>query len=103
MTKEEAFARLDEFRVLIDEVDRRIVALLNERTRVVEDIGRVKREAKLPIYEPKREDQVFANAAGANHGPITQEAVRRIFERIIDEMRTIQRIRMESAANEVKE
>ena len=96
MTRDEAVARLDEFRVLIDEVDRRIVDLLNERTRVVEDIGRVKREAKLPIYEPKREDQVFANVAGVNGGPITQEAVRRIFERIIDEMRTIQRMRMES-------
>ena len=43
MTKEEARAKLDEFRVLIDAVDRRIVDLLNERTRVVEEIGRVKR------------------------------------------------------------
>ena len=94
MTPEEARARLDEFRILIDEVDRRIVALLNERTQVVENIGRVKREAQLPIYEPKREDQVFANITGANHGPLTPEAVRRIFERIIDEMRGIQRQRM---------
>jgi chorismate mutase-like protein len=96
MTKDEARDRLEEFRVLIDDVDRRIVALLNERTRVVEDIGRTKREAQLPIYEPKREDQVFANVTGINHGPLTEEAVRRIFERIIDEMRTIQRLRMES-------
>lgn len=96
MTQEEARVRLEEFRVLIDDVDRRIVELLNERTRVVENIGRVKREARLPIYEPKREDQVFANITCANAGPITQDAVRRIFERIIDEMRTIQRVRMES-------
>ena len=94
MTKEEAVAKLEAFRILIDDVDARIVDLLNERTRVVENIGRVKREAKLPIYEPKREDQVFANITGANHGPMTQDAVRRIFERIIDEMRTIQRLRM---------
>ena len=94
MTPEEARAQLDEFRVLIDNVDRRIVELLNERTAVVENIGRVKREAQLPIYEPKREDQVFANISGANHGPLTPEAVRRIFERIIDEMRGIQRQRM---------
>jgi chorismate mutase-like protein len=94
MTPEEARAQLDEYRVLIDDVDRRLVALLNERTRVVEDIGRVKRAAELPIYEPKREDQVFANITGANHGPLTPEAVRRIFERIIDEMRSIQRQRM---------
>jgi chorismate mutase len=94
MTQEEARHRLEEYRILIDDVDRRIVALLNERTGVVEDIGRVKREAQLPIYEPKREDQVFANITVANHGPLTEGAVRRIFERIIDEMRTIQRLRM---------
>jgi len=94
MTQEEARLRLEEYRVLIDEVDRRIVALINERTRVVEEIGRVKREAHLPIYEPRREDQVFANVTGSNGGPITPEAVRRIFERIIDEMRTIQKMRM---------
>jgi chorismate mutase len=95
MTKDEAREKLEECRILIDDVDRRIVDLLNERTRVVEEIGRVKREARLPIYEPKREDQVFANVAGANGGPITREAIRRVFERIIDEMRTIQRMRME--------
>lgn len=95
MTIEEARAKLEEFRDAVDEVDCRIVALLNERTLVVENIGRVKREAHLPIYEPKREDQVFANVSGANRGPMSQEAVRRIFERIIDEMRTIQRLRME--------
>jgi chorismate mutase len=94
MTIEEARAKLGEYRVLIDEVDRRIVDLLNERTRVVENIGRVKRHADLPIYEPKREEQVFANIAGHNQGPMTSEAVKRIFERIIDEMRTIQRVRM---------
>ncbi|MGO9257728.1 MAG: chorismate mutase [Bryobacteraceae bacterium] len=94
MTPDEARARLEEFRVLIDDVDRRIVALLNERTSVVEDIGRVKRQAQLPIYEPKREDQVFANITQSNRGPLTPEAVRRIFERIIDEMRTIQKLRI---------
>jgi chorismate mutase-like protein len=96
VTHEEALARLEEFRVLVDDVDRRIVDLLNERTRVVEEIGRVKREAKLPIYEPKREDEVYANIAQVNHGPLDVGAVRRIFERIIDEMRQIQRARMEA-------
>lgn len=94
MNEEEARARLEEFRVLIDDVDRRIVELLNERTRVVEEIGRVKRQAQLPVYEPKREDQVFANITGSNRGPLSPEAVRGIFERIIDEMRRIQRLRI---------
>jgi chorismate mutase len=97
MTHEEARATLESYRVLIDDVDRRIVALLNERTQVVENIGRVKRESDLPIYEPKREDQVFANVTGSNQGPMSPDALRRIFERIIDEMRKIQRVRMETS------
>ena len=96
MTLEEARAELEKCRVLVDDVDRRIVALLNERTSVVQDIGRVKRQTQMPIYEPKREDQVFANISASNRGPLTEEAVRRIFERIIDEMRMIQRVWMKS-------
>ena len=96
MTQEEARGKLDELRVLIDDVDRRMVALLNERTLVVEEIGRVKRQAKLPIYEPKREEEVYSNVARSNGGPLTFAALRSIFERIIDEMRGVQRARMES-------
>ena len=96
MTQEEAIRLLEQCRVRIDDVDRRIVGLLNERTRVVEEIGRVKREAKLPIYEPKREEQVFQNVTQSNAGPLTAEALKRVFERMIDEMRTIQRVRMEA-------
>lgn len=101
MTPDEARNRLEEFRVAIDDLDRRIVELLNERTRVVEDIGRVKRSAQLPIYEPKREDQVFDNISQASaDGPLTKEAVRRIYERIIDEMRMVQRVRMSEDGEE---
>jgi len=99
MTREDALKALEDCRVLIDAVDLRLLALLNERTRVVEEIGRVKRAAQLPIYEPKREDQVFDNVTSHNGGPLTPEAVKRIFERIIDEMRTIQRIRMEASVD----
>jgi chorismate mutase len=95
MTPEDGRQKLEEYRVVIDQIDRRIVALLNERTEIVECIGRVKRESQMPVYEPRREDQVFANIAAANHGPISHDAVRRIFERIIDEMRGIQRARMQ--------
>ena len=101
MTPDEARRKLEEYRVLIDDLDRRLVDLLNQRTRVVEDIGRVKRAAQMPIYEPKREDQVFANISQASgEGPLTKEAVRRIFERIIDEMRMVQRVRMERDGEE---
>jgi chorismate mutase len=79
----------------IDAVDLRILELLNERTSIAEEIGRIKKEAQLPIYEPKREDQVFRNVTSNNRGPLPDDAVRRVFERIIDEMRRVQKNRME--------
>jgi len=48
----------------------------------------------MPIYEPKREDEVFRNVTENNRGPLTAEGVKRVFERIIDEMRNVQRLRM---------
>ncbi len=96
MTHEAAQEALGTCRERIDDVDRRILDLLNERTRTVEDIGRIKHAAQLPVYEPKREDQVFRNIAEHNRGPMTTEAARRVFERIIDEMRKIQREKMEN-------
>jgi chorismate mutase-like protein len=98
VTREEALAELAGYRDQIDAVDRELLKLLNRRTLVVEEIGRVKREARLPIYEPKREDEVFRNVTEHNAGPLTEDAVKRIFERIIDEMRKVQRERMEKQA-----
>jgi chorismate mutase len=95
MTPEEARDALGVCREEIDAIDRRLVALLNERTRVVERIGAIKQNVSMPVYEPKREDAVYSNIQAANDGPITNDAIRRIFERIIDEMRTLQRMRME--------
>jgi len=82
----------------IDQIDRRLVELLNERTTIVEEIGRAKREAALPIYEPKREGEVFHNITSHNGGPLTEDGLKRIFERIIDEMRRVQKDRMENKA-----
>ena len=96
MTTEEALKALAECRERINALDERILALLNERTRVVEEIGRIKRDFQMPIYEPKREEEVLRNVAQHNAGPMAQESARRIFERIIDEMRTLQRLQMEA-------
>ena len=85
---------LERCRVRIDDIDLRLLDLLNQRTEIVEEIGRIKQELALAIYEPKREEQVFSNVTGHNPGPLPHEAVQRIFERIIDEMRTVQKLKM---------
>ena len=94
MTKDEAVRLLAESRAKIDELDRQLVELLNRRTHIVEDIGRAKEAAGLPIYEPNREDNVYRNVQSHNQGPLPAEALRGIYERIIDEMRSLQRIRL---------
>jgi len=98
MNHEDGIRILRECRDRIDALDRRILDLINERTRVVEQIGQVKQGLKMPIYEPKREDEVFRNVTDNNHGPLPGESVRRVFERIIDEMRTVQKLRMQQRA-----
>lgn len=78
----------------IDGLDLKLLELLNQRTEIVEEIGRIKQDLRMAIYEPKREDQVFANVLDHNRGPLPPDAIKRIFERIIDEMRTVQKLKM---------
>ena len=82
---------LNGWRDKIDEIDRELVELLNRRAEVVLEIALIKKRLGLPIYEPRREDEIFRNIAAVNHGPLGLSALRRIFERIIDESRSIQR------------
>ena len=95
MTKEAAREALGDCRRLIDALDLRILTLLNERAGIVEQIGHIKQSAAMPIYEPNREVQVFQNVRQNNTGPLTPDAVQRVFERIIDEMRKVQSDRMQ--------
>jgi chorismate mutase len=103
MNREQALEILSRCRQSIDDIDVRILALINERTLVVEEIGRVKQAFGFPIYEPKREDQVFENVTVNNRGPLSSAAVHRVFERIIDEMRGVQRDRMLKAQSDTVE
>jgi chorismate mutase len=48
----------------------------------------------MPLYQPAREKEVLANAEGNNNGPLSHAAIRRLFERIIDEARSAERVAM---------
>ena len=82
---------LSDWRRQIDEIDRKLVELLNHRSRCALEIGKLKQSANLPLYQPDREQEVLQNAEAANSGPLTDAAIRRLFERIIDEARSIER------------
>lgn len=79
-----------ELRVAIDELDRKLVDLLNERARTVQSIGRMKRHTSMPIYEPDRERAVFQNIASANKGPLREQDLEIIYQALMAVMREIQ-------------
>jgi chorismate mutase len=83
---------IDELRRRIDEIDQRLVKLLNERAACAVEIGRLKESAGQPIYQPSREAEVLANVRAGNQGPLDHGAVTRLFERIIDEARRLERL-----------
>lgn len=87
---------LADWRRRIDEIDKRLVELLNERSKCALKIGRLKQEAKMPLYQPDREKDVLSNAETNNRGPLSDAAIRRLFERIIDEARSAERLAMHS-------
>jgi chorismate mutase len=66
--------------------------MLNARAACALEIGRLKRAAGVPVYQPDREAQVLMNVQRFNNGPLDQAAMRRLFERIIDEARHLERI-----------
>ena len=79
------------WRKKIDELDLRLVELLNERAKAAQEIGRLKRNTSLPVYEPAREKLIFENVTKANRGPLPDGELRHVYERIIDVMRNIQK------------
>jgi chorismate mutase len=84
---------IDELRERIDVIDEQLVALLNSRAACAIEIGRLKRERGLPLYQPDRETAVVRHARAITTnlgGPLTEEAIGRLFERIIDEARQLE-------------
>lgn len=82
---------ISDWRDKIDDVDRRLAALLNERAIAVVEIGRLKRKLGMPIYEPNRETQVLENVQTASQGPLIDSDLSKIYERLLDVMRNIQK------------
>ncbi|MEM8601568.1 MAG: chorismate mutase [Bacteroidota bacterium] len=75
----------------IDAIDTVVIYLLNQRAVCAAAIGDLKRQMGLPVYVPTREEQVLDNVMAANPGPLPDDAVRRLYERVIDETRSLER------------
>lgn len=92
MAEERSVSRLDELRRRIDEIDEKLVALLSQRAACALEIGHEKKLAGLEVYQPSREAEVLGHVQRVNMGPLDNAAVKRLFERVIDEARRLERV-----------
>jgi chorismate mutase len=82
---------LADWRAKIDGIDEQIVKLISERAAAANAIGELKHRHAMPVYEPKREQKVIDHVRAVNPGPLPDQEIQHIYERIMDVMRTLQR------------
>jgi chorismate mutase len=92
MAEERSVKRIDELRQQIDDLDTRLVELLSKRAACALAIGHEKKLIGLEVYQPSREADVLSHVQRINPGPLNNEAMKRLFERIIDEARRLERV-----------
>ena len=81
---------LHAFRNSIDQIDGKILELLNRRTEAALEIGKLKKANNQPVYAPEREKAVIERLVKNNQGPLPNEAVEEIFQAIIHQVRTVE-------------
>ena len=85
-------AQVNDLRRRIDQIDDQLMKLLNSRSACAVEIGRIKRHIGMAVYQPERETWILDRAEKNNPGPLDSGAVRRVFERVIDESRRLERL-----------
>ena len=83
---------IDMLREEIDRLDSKLLRIFNERASLALKIGEIKKGLTLPVYDPGREKKIFQRMKDENLGPLDDQAIIRLFERVIDESRRLERI-----------
>ncbi len=82
--------RIEDLRGRVDEVDRELIRILNERARIVQELVAIKAEAGKPLFDPRREEEILQKVAEQNEGPIYDTSMREIFEQILHRIRDLE-------------
>jgi chorismate mutase / prephenate dehydratase len=88
---EELNLRLKPLRDRIDEIDRQLIALLNQRAQVALDVGEIKKEFNAPVFRPEREQQVIARLQALSSGPLGGEHIAAIWREIMAASRALEK------------
>ena len=92
MAEERVVKEIEDLRQRIDWIDEQLVRLLNARAECALQVGQCKKASGMDIYQPAREREVLDNVQRLNTGPLDDGAVKRLFERVIDEARRLERL-----------
>jgi chorismate mutase-like protein len=87
---------IEDWRRRIDDIDNKLVELFNERSKCAIEIGKIKQAQNLRVYDPEREREILGRIKAANRGPLDHEGMQRLFERVIDECRRMERLARET-------
>ena len=81
---------IEDWRNRIDELNDELIALLNKRATYATEIGKIKKQMGLPVFDAAREDAVLENVAALTKGPLTPESIKNIFRVIMQETRKVE-------------
>lgn len=82
---------IDSIRTQIDQLDDQLLEIFNRRAALALRIGEIKKVKQIAVYDPNREKRIFSRMQQANQGPLNNSAIVRLFERVIDESRSLER------------
>ena len=84
-------SRIQELRKKIDELDDRLLDLLNERARIVIEIGNIKKNEKLEFHSPSREREILERLTTRNKGPFPQDTLKAVYREILSSSLSLER------------
>lgn len=82
---------LEKLRKEIDKIDEKLVKILNERASIVLKVKNLKAKGAFPIYDPRREEEIFEKISACNSGPLYDDAIHEIYEVILHCMKDLEK------------
>ncbi|MCQ2102874.1 MAG: chorismate mutase [Fibrobacter sp.] len=82
--------KIEDWRIRIDEINDELIALLNKRATYATEIGKLKKEQGLPVFDAAREQLILDRVGSMTKGPLTSESIKKIFQVIMEETRKVE-------------
>jgi chorismate mutase len=83
--------KLESYRIQINDIDHKLVDLLNERAEIVMNVKKLKQKEDVPLYDARREEELVENIAKYNKGPLYRDNIIQIFESILRNVQILEK------------